>query len=60
MHHIFNNFDGGNIKGDAFVHNTPSLKMDKEIKQEVLKEMKGSDHYSKQKHSAFPNLNTTL
>ena len=34
--------------------------MDIEIKQEVLKEMKGSDHYSKQKHSAFLNLNTTL
>ena len=53
LHHICNNFDERNIKVDAFVHNTRSLKMDTEIAQEVLKQIKGSDHYSKQKHSPF-------
>ena len=53
LHHICNNFDEWKIKRGAFVHNTPSFKMDIEIAQEVLKQIKGSDHYSKQKHSAF-------
>ena len=53
LHHICNNFDEQKMKRGAFVHNTPSLKIDIEIAQEVLKQIKCSDHYSKQKHSAF-------
>ena len=61
LHHICSNFDDQNdIKGDAFVHSTPSRKKDIEIVQQVLKDMKVFDCYSKRKHSAFPNVNTIL
>lgn len=61
LHHICNNFEEQNeIKGDALIHNTPSFKKDVDIAQEILKELKAFDQFSKRKHSAFPNLNAVL